>query len=198
MVVKDQFRLAGCSRGEINDERVSALRPLHPGYLHQVAGDRCRIIDLLDVADPPREFCVGHKAGGKGRTVIAYLLHLAGILLVGDHHGDLGRIDPVLQVLLGEHRRARAEDRSQLNTGDGKDPPFRDAGEHDNDTVPLLHPVFEEHVCRRVREVHHLPEGECLFVPLLVHPDHGKPVPIFEGKAIDHIEPEIVIVRDLQ
>ena len=85
-----------------------------------------------------------------------------------------------------------------LDAGDGKDPPFRDPGEHDDHPVPLLHPVLEEHVGRRVREVHHLAEGVGLLHPFLVHPYHGEPVPVLQAQPIDHIEPEIEVFRDLK
>lgn len=139
--MKDQFRLAGCSRGEINDERVSALRPLHPGYLHQVAGDRSRIIDLLDIADPPGSFAsVRRRVASVGQSLlISSTLPEFSLSVITME--ILAASIRWHQVLWSEHRGAGAENRSQLDTGDGKDPPFRNTGEHDDDTVPLLHPV---------------------------------------------------------
>ena len=103
-----------------------------------------------------------------------------------------------MQVLRGEHGRAGTEDGAELDTGDRKDPPFGDPGEQDDHAVSLLHPVLQEHVCRRVGEVHQLPEGEGLLLSFLVHPDHCEPVPVLQRTPIDHIKTEIIVFRNLQ
>ena len=113
MVVEDEFGLAGRSRSEIDHERIGTPGPLHPFDLHQVAGDRGRIVEFLEIAHPPREFRIGHQAGSKRRAVVQILLDLRCVLLVGDNHPDSGDVDPVFQVLCGEHRGAGAEDRAK-------------------------------------------------------------------------------------
>ena len=198
MIVNDKFRFAGRPGRKVDHERIGASGPPHPFDLDQVAGDRGRVVEFLDIADPPREFCVGHQPAGQSRAIGADLLDFARILLVGDDHLDPGCIDPIFQVLWGEHGRAGTEDGTELDTGDRKDPPFWDPGEHDDHAVSLLHPVLQEHVCCRVGEVHHLPEGEGLLLSLLVHPDHREPVPVLQRKPIDHIKTEIIVFRNLQ
>ncbi len=197
MVVEHHLRLPGGAGGKVDHHRVGALRLLHAGDFHQAPGDRGGVGSLLDVAHPAGEVGVGDQPAGKRRAVVADLLHLGGVFRVGDDHLDLCGIDPVAEVLRGEHRRAGAEDRSELDAGDGEDPPLRDPWEHDDDPVALLDPVLQEHVCRRVGEVHQLAEGEGLLLPLLVHPDHGQPVPVGKAEPVDHIKTEVVVFGDL-
>ena len=198
VVVDDHLGLPRRPGGEVNDKRVARSGLLHPAHGDEPAGDGRRVLLLLAVADPAREVGVDHQAGAEARALGADLLDFGCVLVVRDYHPDLGRVDPVFQVLSGQHRGAGAEDRPELDAGEREYPPLRDPCQHDDHPVTLLDAVLEEHVRRGVGEVHHLPEGERLLVSLLVDPDHREPVPVLCGETVDLVEPEVVVFRDLE
>jgi len=77
------------------------------------------------------------------------------------------------------------------------EPPLRDTGEHDQHPVAFVNPILQEDVCSLVGEVYKVEETAILLFAVRVYPDHRKLVAILPSPAVDYIEPEVKVFRDL-
>ena len=155
-------------------------------------GAGCRVKQLVGKICPSSRFAIRHKEGGEGGAFIADLFNFLYILEIGNDHPELSLVDPVLDITRGEHRRARCKGGPQLDQGDGKDPPFRDPGEHVQYLVSLADPVFQQDIDGLVGKVGQVQVTVFLLFAILVNPEDGEFITISFRPGIDYIKAEII------
>ncbi len=150
VVVQHHLRLAGGPRGEEDQHRVRCSGPVHAGEVHQFVRAGCRVVELDGVTDPSVPNAVDHEPDRERGALFPDLLDLTRMFGHGDDHLDIGRLNAVLQVLWGQHRRCGTVHGAEFDEGDDEDPPLGCPGEHQHDPVALLDAVFQADVDRLI------------------------------------------------
>ena len=108
-------------------------------------------------------------------------------LPAGDNAADLRLLHPVAEVLRGEAVVHRGQEQAQLVGRQGHDPvaPMGAQGGHHH--VPFLQAVAAQEVGRLVAEGFQVPEGQALFLPPVVPPEHGQAVGVQVPQGVDDV-----------
>ena len=162
MGVRDQLRLRGGTRGEVEEQRIARVRRGVRGVL------RRRGAGLLE-ARPGRAVAADHDAA----VVAGERVELAGVRRADDDVADAAALEAVPQVVGGEERGGRDDHRAELHAGEHHLPQRRHVAEHQEHGVAAPDALGTEEVRGLARAPGELGEGQLDLASALVDDPQG-------------------------